>query len=69
MPLGALKQGIFIVVSGEDKEQALANSKVVMSDLSNIMEKAIKDTGEAPPFSPDEACLVGEIGPVAILPK
>lgn len=67
--LGILKEGIFIVVVGDDREDALSNSALVMADLGKIMEKAIEETGDTPPFSAEESCLVGEIGPVAILPK
>lgn len=67
--LGILKEGIFIVVVGDDREDALSNSELVLADLGKIMEKAIKETGDSPPFSAEESCLVGEIGPVAILPK
>lgn len=67
--LGLLKEGIFIVVIGENREEALVNSNVVLSDLEKIVGKAIKATGEQPSFTAEQACLVGEIGPVAILPK
>lgn len=67
--LGELKQGIFIVVVGENREQALENSEVVLSDLGKIMDMAMQETGEKPEFTAEESCLVGEIGPVAILPK
>lgn len=67
--LGVLKEGIFIVVVGDDRESALNNSELVLSDLGKIMEKAIEETGETPPFTTEESCLVGEIGPVAILPR
>ena len=67
--LGVLKRGMFIVVIGDTKEDAKSNSEIVLSDLAQIMEKAIKETGQTPPFSAEEACLVGEIGPIAILPQ
>ncbi len=67
--LGVLKQGIFIVVVGDTREQAKENSELVLSDLGKIMEDAMDSTGETPPFTAEESCLVGEIGPVAILPQ
>ena len=67
--LGILKEGIFIVVTGDNREDALANSEIVLSDLGEIMDKAMEEIGEKPPFTAEESCLVGEIGPVAILPK
>lgn len=67
--LGILKEGIFIVVVGDDREDALSNSEIVLSDLGKIMHAAIEKTGETPPFAAEDACIVGEIGPVAILPK
>lgn len=66
--LGVLKAGMFIVVIGDSREVALSNSELVLSDLGEIMKKAMKETGETPPFTAEDACLVGEIGPVAILP-
>ena len=67
--LGLLKEGIFIVVVGEDREGAKRNSQVVLADLGKIMEEAMQSTGETPPFTAEESCLVSEIGPVAILPR
>ena len=67
--LGILKEGLFIVVIGDSREDALANSEIVVSDLGKIMEKAVEETGETPPFTGEDACLLGEIGPVAILPN
>ena len=67
--LGILKEGFFIVVVGDDREIALSNSELVLSDLGKIMEEAIEEIGETSSFTAEESCLVGEIGPVAILPK
>ncbi len=67
--LGVLKEGIFIVVIGDSREDALSNSEIVLSDLGIIMKNAIEETGDAPPFTAEKSCLVGEIGPVAILPR
>lgn len=66
--LGVLKEGLFIVVIGDSREEALKNSEIVLFDLGKIMEEAIQKTGDTPPFTAKESCLTGEIGPVAILP-
>jgi len=67
--LGALKEGIFIVVIGTSREDALSNSEIVLTDLGKIMKKATMETGDTPPFSVEDSCVAGEIGPVAILPR
>ena len=67
--LGILKEGIFIVVNGDSREDAAANAEMVLQDLGKIMDKAIEETGDTPPFTAEESCIVGEIGPVAILPQ
>ncbi len=67
--LGELKEGIFIVVTGDSRDEALSNSNLVLTDLGKIMDKAIVETGEKPEFTAEESCVVGEIGPVAILPQ
>lgn len=66
--LGRLKEGIFIVVTGESKDAAAANAKIVMADLTAVTQKATEKTGLEPVASLDEACQTSEIGPVAILP-
>lgn len=66
--LGRLKEGIFIVVAGESRDQAGENAKTVMADLAAIAQKAVDENGLQQPVSLDETCQTSEIGPVAILP-
>ena len=66
--LGELKQGIFIVVEGATREEALVNASVVVSEINAVTVNAIEATAEAPDFAVDDACQFIEIGPVAVTP-
>ncbi len=66
--LGELKEGIFIVVEGETRNQAMVNATAVISEINAVTAKAIEETGESPDFAIDDACQFIEIGPVAIIP-
>lgn len=60
--LGELKAGIFIVVTGEDKDDAKKNASNVMEELDSISQTAAGLEGA-------DVCNFREIGPVAILPQ
>lgn len=67
--LGSLKEGLFIVVNGENRQEALKNAVVIIDEINTVMENAIEDSGDQPGFDQNDACQHIEIGPVAILPK
>ena len=67
--LGKLKEGIFIVVAGDSREQAAENAQVVLSDLTAVAEAAGQATGVESSVNPENTCQTTEIGPVAILPS
>jgi len=64
--LGELKEGIFIVVTGEDKAAARANAQMVLDKNTEILAQALEQTGSA---EAEARCETIEIGPVAVLPQ
>lgn len=66
--LEELKQGIFIVVVGKDREQSMKNAEIVLSDINLITTKAVQDSNTALNYDPTDVCQLIEIGPVAVLP-
>lgn len=66
--LGELKEGIFIVVIGKDKEESMKNAETVITDINRITAKAMQDTSTALSFDAADACQFIEIGPLAVQP-
>lgn len=67
--LSELKQGIFIVVVGEDRDAAMAQALEIQAENQTIMQGALdKAEVDVSNFDFDSGCRLIEIGPVAILP-
>lgn len=64
--MGRLGQGLFIVVRGEDKQDAMANAKHIRQENLITIYEATKDSEIGP--QPDY-CQMFSVGPVAVLPK
>lgn len=60
--LKELKHGIFIVVGGDTREDAVSNGEQLLEEQNDILESAGADSSE-------DACRILEVGPVAVLPK
>jgi hypothetical protein len=64
--MGKLGQGLFIVVRGENKQDAMANAKLIRQENLITIYEATKDSKIGP--QPDY-CQLFAIGPVAVLPQ
>lgn len=65
--LGNIKQGFAVVVTGEDREEAVANAgKIIVENHQIIMKAAEKTKLEIP--TDKRNCVLLEIGPVMVLP-
>lgn len=64
--MGKLGQGLFIVVRGENKQDAMANAKLIRQENLITIYEATKDSKIGP--QPDY-CQLFTIGPVAVLPQ
>ncbi len=60
--LGELKAGMFIVVAGKDKDDAMKNAQSVIGQLDDTFRKVTGLEGA-------DTCKFREIGPVAIVPQ
>ena len=65
--LGKLKQGFAMVVTGEDKDEALLNAGKIYAELNQILREAIKKTGTSDEAVAKPTCVSLEIGPVMLL--
>ena len=68
--LGRLKDGFFIVVGGDDIEEARENAAELQEENGAIVSEAIEAAGlePRPDADPNDTCEMTEIGPVAVLP-
>lgn len=68
--LGRLKDGFFIVVGGDDIEEARENAVDLQEENGAIVAEAVESAGLEPLPGSDRngACRTTEIGPVAVLP-
>jgi hypothetical protein len=64
--MGKLGQGLFIVVRGENKQDAMANAKLIRQENLITIYEATKESKIGP--QPDY-CQLFTIGPVAVLPQ
>lgn len=60
--LGELNSGMFIVVAGKDKDDAMNNAQNVIGELDDTFRKVTGLEGA-------DTCKFREIGPVAVLPQ
>ena len=60
--LSRVKEGVFIVFSGPDKETAMKNASDVVGELTSVYARVTGNEGV-------EICRSYEIGPVAALPR
>ena len=68
--LSELKEGIFVVVVGDTKEQAMENALAIDAENTEVLKQAFADAGVDMGEGPlDSRCDMIEIGPVAILPQ
>ncbi len=63
--LGSLKDGIFMLVGGENKDDALSNAKIIVDENIEIIKSAFKEKN-LPYVAHENSCVFHEIGPVAI---
>ena len=68
--LEELTNGIFIVVGGETRDEAVANGAQLLAEQNAILDEALESSGsQATDDLSTETCRVIEVGPVAILPN
>lgn len=68
--LEEIKNGIFIVVGGETREDAVANGAQLLAEQKAILDEALEASGSQTTVDLSaETCRVIEVGPVAILPN
>ncbi|MFD2190810.1 hypothetical protein [Pistricoccus aurantiacus] len=60
--LGQLKEGVFIVVDGSDRDEAMESAVALSDQLNTIFTE---ETG----ITAVDTCEFREIGPVAVLPR
>lgn len=60
--LGELKAGMFMVIEGKDKDDAMKNAQSVIGELNDTFRR-VTGSEEA------DTCNFREIGPVAIMPQ
>ena len=67
--LTKLKEGLLIIVPGEDRKTALETATAINEENTAILQKAIDDSCVELKYNPADACELIEIGPVAIKPR
>ncbi len=68
--LKELKHGIFVVVGGDTREDAVVNADLLLEEQRAILSAASESVGaESSDDVSDNTCRMFEVGPVAILPK
>ncbi|MEM6986398.1 MAG: hypothetical protein AAF499_07640 [Pseudomonadota bacterium] len=67
--LGALKDGVFVVVQGATRQDAMEKAAVLTTGILSILEQAIQAARSTPDFALTDACRSVEIGPLAVLPR
>ncbi len=62
--LGELKSGVFMVVTGSDRDKARENAKEIVQVTSDIIKDSMVKINFDENFEPSEACSYIEIGPL-----
>ena len=63
-----LREGLFVVVGGDDAEDAFDNAVALQREHVSILEDAIRVAGVGDVASAPQFCPMLQIGPVAVLP-
>ena len=68
--LKELKHGVFVVVGGDTREDAIVNADLLLKEQQAILSAASESVGaDSNDDVSDNTCRMFEVGPVAILPK
>ena len=67
--LGELKDGVFVVVQGATRQDAVGRADVLIDGILSILEQANQETRSTPDFALADACRSVEVGPLALLPR
>ncbi len=68
--LNELMEGILIVVTGKNREEAMSNALMINAENKAIMKMALEKAGvDKSSAVSEEPCTFLEFGPVAVLPR
>ncbi len=67
--VGSLRDGIFIVADGQDRDEAVANARTVVDENRALLEASALEAGVGSAMDLSDACRLVDIGPVAVLPR
>lgn len=67
--LSQLKEGVFIVVKGDSREESITNAEDILTSIDEVMASAMKKLELPQTGKTTDSCKTLEIGPIAIAPN